>query len=75
VARQHNFPSRDARKIAKSEKRKPRIYRTGRNVQFNAKLTAETNTKIYKMADEKGVTLGKILEMAMDALEREEASR
>ena len=69
VAEAHNFPSRQAKKAAKVEKRKPRIYRTGRNVQFNAKITAETNDKIYKLADEQGVTLGRLLELAVAALE------
>lgn len=68
VAEAHNFPSRQAKKAAKIEKRKPRVYRTGRNVQFNAKITAETNAKIYKLADEHGVTLGKLLELAVNAL-------
>jgi endonuclease/exonuclease/phosphatase (EEP) superfamily protein YafD len=53
---------------------KPRTHRTGRNVQFNSKVTAETNAKIYKLADEKEVTLGELLEMAMAALEREGAA-
>lgn len=73
LAEQNNFPSRQATKTPKVERRKPRTHRTGRNVQFNSKVTAETNAKIYKFADEKKVTLGELLEMAMAALEREGA--
>src|ERR1700678_2927344 len=80
LAEENGFPSREAPKPKRPERRKQRINRTGRNVQFNAKLTAETNDRIYKLADvmseEKGasVTLGELLKLAMDALERERAS-
>jgi hypothetical protein len=74
IAEQNNFPSRQATKTPKVERRKPRTHRTGRNVQFNVKVTAATNDKIYKLADEKKVTLGELLELAMAALEREGAS-
>jgi hypothetical protein len=70
IAEQNNFPSRQATKQPKAERRKPRTHRTGRNVQFNAKVTAETNRKIYKLADDRKVTLGELLELAVDALER-----
>ena len=73
LAERNNFPSRQAAKPAKVERRKPRVYRTGRNIQFNAKVTAETMSKIYRLADEKAVTIGKLLELAADALEREGA--
>jgi hypothetical protein len=75
LAEQHNFPSRQALKPAKVERRKMRVYRTGRNQQFNAKLTAETVARIYKLADEKNVPLGELVKLAIDALEREGASR
>ena len=73
IADENKFPSRQAAtaKPPKAERRKPRIYRTGRNVQFNAKVTAETITKIYRLADEKQVTIGKLVELAFGALERE----
>lgn len=71
LAADNNFPSRQPAKVSKVEKRKARTYRTGRNVQFNAKVTAETNAKIYRLADEKGVVIGELLELAMSALERE----
>jgi hypothetical protein len=75
LAEQNNFTSRQATRPVKVERRKPRTHRTGRNVQFNVKVTAETNNKIYKLADERKVTLGELLELAMVALEREGASR
>ena len=75
LAEQNNFPSRQASKPAKVERRKMRVYRTGRNQQFNAKMTAETVARIYKLADEKNVPLGELVKLAIDALEREGASR
>ena len=75
LAEEHKFPSRQATKPLKTERRKPRIHRTGRNVQFNAKATSETINKIYKLADERKVPLGELLKLAVDALEREGASR
>jgi hypothetical protein len=71
LAEQNNFPSRQATKSPKAERRKPRIHRTGRNQQFNAKASAETINKIYKLADERKVPLGELLKLAVDALERE----
>ena len=75
LAEEHKFPSRQAAKPSKTERRKPRIHRTGRNVQFNAKATSETINKIYKLADERKVPLGELLKLAVDALEREGTSR
>jgi hypothetical protein len=66
IAEEHNFPSRQA---VKAPKRKPRIYRTGRNQQFNAKATPETIQRFYKVADEKRVPLGELLKQGLDALE------
>jgi hypothetical protein len=75
VAEENNFTSRQAPKPAKkAERRKPRVHRTGRNVQFNTKATQETITRFYKLADDKQVTLGELFEMAVDALERAGAS-
>jgi hypothetical protein len=73
LAEQNNFPSRQAK--PKTERRKPRIHRTGRNQQFNAKATAETIARIYRLADEMKVPLGELLRRAIDALERAGASR
>jgi len=74
IAEENRFPSRQAVKAAKAERRKPRTHRTGRNQQFNAKATAETIGKIYRLADEKKVPLGELLKLAVEALEREGAS-
>jgi hypothetical protein len=75
IAEQNNFPSRQATtKPPKTERRKPRTHRTGRNVQFNSKVSTETFNKIYKLADEKKVPLGELLKLAVEALEREGAA-
>jgi hypothetical protein len=70
IAEENDFPSRQAPKPKKPERRKPRVYRTGRNVQFNAKVTEQTFARIYKNAEERGVVIGELLRLAMDALER-----
>lgn len=71
IAEENNFTSRQAPKPAKkADRRKPRIHRTGRNVQFNTKATPETIAKFYRLADEMKVALGEAFEMAVDALER-----
>ena len=75
LAEQNNFPSRQPARQPKVERRKPRIHRTGRNQQFNAKATKETIDKIYKLANEMNVPLGELLRLAVDALERAGASR
>lgn len=49
-------------------KRPPRTHRTGRNVQFNLKASAEAIDLFYALADRHGVTLGELLEMALAAL-------
>ena len=73
IAARNNFPSRQAPKKPKSERPKPRIHRTGRNQNFNAKVTTETLAKIYKLADERKVPLGEVLRLAVDALEQVKA--
>jgi hypothetical protein len=70
IAAENNFPSRQAAKSSSATRRKPRVYRTGRNQQFNAKATPETIEKFYKLANEKNVPLGELLRLALDALER-----
>ena len=73
IAEQNNFPSRQAAKSPKVERRKPRTYRTGRNQQFNAKATAETIQRFYKAADDRHVTLGELMKQALDALDAMDA--
>jgi hypothetical protein len=75
IAEENNFLSRQPPKALSTPRRKRRIYRTGRNQQFNAKATRETIEKFYKMADERSVTLGELLSLALDALGREGDSR
>jgi hypothetical protein len=69
IAEDHNFPSRSARKEPTAPKRKPRTYRTGRNQNFGLKARAETIERYHKMADDRGVTRARLLELALDALE------
>lgn len=45
-------------------------HRTGRNQQLNIKATAETIERFYKLADQRRVALGELLEQALDALEK-----
>jgi hypothetical protein len=70
IARQNNFPSRQAPKSPAASKRKQRRYRTGRNRHLGIKATDETVERFYKAADDRNVPLGKLLEEALDALER-----
>jgi hypothetical protein len=69
LAEDNNFPSRQATKTPKEPRRKRRVYTTGRNRQFNIKATSETVERFYKMADDRNVSLCKLLEHALDALE------
>jgi hypothetical protein len=75
VAEAANFPSRQAAVAPVSAKppTKPtgRVYRTGRNVQFNAKISQETRDAIYAVTDANSLVLGYTLERAMAALQRE----
>lgn len=54
-----------------SPKREQRRHRTGRNVQFNVKVTPETMDAFYAITDSKGWVLGETLEHALAALKRE----
>jgi hypothetical protein len=69
VARENNFPSRQAPK-ATPPKRKQRRYRTGRNRHLGIKATEETVERFYKVADARNMPLGEVLRLALDALER-----
>ncbi|TQK00169.1 stability/partitioning determinant [Herbaspirillum sp. SJZ107] len=86
VAEAHGFPSRKPVTPAVAEPtqvappvsasgdpspaRKQRRYTTGRNKQVNIKATDETIQRLYRLADERQVPLGELLEQALDALER-----
>ena len=77
LAQENGFPSRQPvkstpEKITKPEKkanRRGRRYTTGRNQQINIKATSETIEKLYKIADREQIPLGKVLELAIDAME------
>lgn len=74
VAEAANFPSRQAvapESPKPSNKHPNRIYRTGRNVQFNAKVSQETWNAIYSVTDANSWVLGYTLERAAAALQRE----
>ncbi|HUJ93601.1 MAG TPA: stability/partitioning determinant [Candidatus Bathyarchaeia archaeon] len=76
VSEASQFPSREPAPAAAPTKiqeprREPRRYRTGRNVQLNIKVRAETLESFYAMADSQGWVLGQTLERAIEALRRE----
>lgn len=68
-----DFRSRESRpaKPAAPQKREPRRYRTGRNVQFNLKASQETVDAFYSVCEGQGWVLGYTLERAIAALKRE----
>jgi hypothetical protein len=51
-----------------STRRKPMVYRTGRNVTISVKTTAETVEKFYKMAEKLGWKAGETFENAVEGL-------
>jgi hypothetical protein len=59
----HPDPHAEARRV-------PRRYRTGRNVQFNVKVSQATIDAFYAIADRQGWVLGETLEHALVALRR-----
>lgn len=85
VAEEHGFPSRKpstppvsepapvlspaSAPVEQAPVRKQRRYTTGRNKQVNIKATDETIQRLYRLADERHVPLGELLEQALDALE------
>jgi hypothetical protein len=74
VSQVANFTSREPTTIkasSKPNKRAPRQYRTGRNVQLSIKALAETVDEFYAITDKQGWVLGFTLQRAIDALKRE----
>jgi len=71
IAEQNNFPSREAPK----QRRKQRRYKTGRNRHIGIRATDETVERFYKSADDHQVPLGELLRLALDALDRAGGSR
>ncbi|MEI7995099.1 MAG: hypothetical protein WCH01_09380 [Methylococcaceae bacterium] len=74
IAEDNNFPSRQATYKGDSALTTPvkqqRRYRTGRNQQLNIKATEQTINTFYRLADKENITLGELLERALDALEK-----
>jgi len=64
ISKDNGFPSREP---VKNTEKKQRRYRTGRNVQFNIKATAETVDLFYQIADKENITLGELLGKAIKA--------
>lgn len=52
-------------------RRKPRLHRTGRNLQFNVKLRSDTVDSFYEIANRQEWTMGETVERALAALKRE----
>jgi hypothetical protein len=70
LAEASGFPSRQpVRAPITPRQPRGRRYKTGRNQQINIKATPEVIERLYKLADEKHVPLGELLERALDALE------
>jgi hypothetical protein len=57
-----------ASRAAAAAMRPIRRWRTGRNVQLNLKVTQETFDRFYRLADERRLRFGELLEQALDAL-------
>lgn len=75
AAEASSFRSRDPVASKKSpRKREPRRHRTGRNVQLNVKVRAETLDTFHRIADSQSWMLAQTLEEALAALERELAA-
>jgi hypothetical protein len=70
IAKENRFPSRQAKKEPSAPRRKPRLHRTGRSFNFSVKVSLETRDRFYKAADSRGVTLARLMELALDALEK-----
>lgn len=77
IAEASRFPSREAKANSTAEasgtpvKRPPRIHRTGRTMQFNARTTPQVVNALYAIADQQGWLVGETLEHALAALQRE----
>ena len=54
-----------------STKRKPMVYRTGRNVTFSAKTTQATVDAFYELAQQQGWKAGETFERAVEALRQQ----
>ena len=76
ISEKNQFPSRVAVSVEpaqpepKPARRRGRP-RTGRSVQFNMKVTQATADRFIRLADERGLVFGEMLDRALDAFERE----
>lgn len=82
VAEATKFPSREGRRrVTPTPEPLPaveavpvvrgrRLYRTGRNVQFNIRASQEVVNAFYDITDQEGWVLGETLENAVEALQR-----
>ena len=75
IAEASRFPSREAKPSPAPSRRPPRIHRTGRTMQFNARTTPQTVEALYVIADQQGWLVGETLEHALAALQRELAGQ
>lgn len=74
VSQNANFRSREpqAPRPEAPSRRPPRLYRTGRNVQFNIKADRATVDAFYAITEtQEGWVLGYTLQRAVEALQRE----
>jgi hypothetical protein len=76
VAEDNGFPSRQPKPSTTAAQETPhrragRRYTTGRNQQINIKATAAVIERLYQIADTRHLPLGQVLEMALEALERQ----
>jgi hypothetical protein len=62
IAEASRFPSREAKAASQPPRRAPRIHRTGRTMQFNARTTPQTVEALYAIADRQGWLVGETLE-------------
>lgn len=79
VSENAKFPSREAAQpaaVAKPVKAKAqRRYRTGRNVQLNSKVDADTFKLFYEITEQQGWVAGQTIKNALEALKRELAAK
>jgi hypothetical protein len=70
VSKAASFKSREPVE-PKVTRREARLYRTGRNAQFNIKADPEIVNEFYRITEAQGWVLGETLENAVNALKRE----
>jgi hypothetical protein len=71
MASEHGFVSRQPTPTVAPIERSKRRFKTGRNVQINAKGEQETKEEFYRLADLLDQPLGETLKRALAALRRE----